>query len=97
HFAMDPAGLAHYEGLLTEFNETVLARESLPTFSGNPGWIDASGRPTCGVARRAVRRCAIPRSRYPQVSGHGDLFGSIRQVCTDGEVSAYRSGGSPAR
>ena len=94
---MDPAGLAHYEGLLTEFNETVLARETLPTFTGNPGWIDASGRPTCGVARRAVRRCAIPRSRHSQVSGHGDLFGGIRQVSADGGVPAYRSGSSPAR
>ena len=46
HLAVDSAGLANREGLLAEFNETVLAREALPTLSGNPGWIDSAGGTT---------------------------------------------------
>src|SRR5712692_1345152 len=85
---MDPAVLGRSEGLLAEFDETVLARETLPTLSGNPGWIDASSRATCSVASRTIRRCAIPRPRYPQGSGQRDLFGSVRHVCADVGASA---------
>src|SRR6266576_779218 len=91
---MDPAGLARYEGLLTEFDETVLARETLPTFTGNPGRINAPCRTTT-PGRNTIRHCAILRSRHSQVSGHRNLFGSVRHVCADGGVPAYRSGGSP--
>src|ERR1700730_9133155 len=94
---MDPTVLGGREGLLAEFDETVLARETLPTLGGNPGRIDASGRATRSVASWAVRRRAIPCSWYPQSSGHRDLFGSVRQACGDVGVSAYRSGGSSAR
>src|SRR6266446_2320416 len=67
---MDPTGLARYEGYLAEVDETVLAGETLPTLTGNPGRINASCRATCTVASRTVRISAIPRSRYPQGSGY---------------------------
>src|SRR6267378_7488342 len=100
HFAMDPAGLARYEGYLAEVDETVLARETLPTLTGNPSRINASCRATCTVASRTVSRCAIPRSRYPQGSGHRDLFVCVRHVLRNGGVSARRGRGcygGPAR
>src|SRR5882762_2174261 len=99
---MDPAGLAYREGLLAKFEETVLARETLPTFRGNPGWIDSAGG-TARAARhersrgiRAVGVGAIVRARYVQVSGQRDLFGCVRHEVGDVGVSAHRSGGSPA-
>src|SRR5437762_8559072 len=87
---MDPAGLARYEGLLTEFDETVLARETLPTFSGNPGRINAP----CGTTtpgRNTIRHCAILRSRHSQVSGHRNLFGSVRHVRSEEHTSELQS------
>src|SRR6267142_6043719 len=95
---MDPTGLAHCEGCLAEFDETVLARETLPTLTGNPGRINAPCRTTT-AGSKTIRHSAILRSRYPQVRGSGqrDLFGSVRHVCADGGVPAYRSGSSPAR
>src|SRR6266853_1195197 len=72
YFAMDSAvlgrssGGSRREGLLAEFYETVLARETLPTLGENPGRIDASSRATCIAGSQAVRSRAIPRSRYPQ-------------------------------
>src|SRR5882762_11299144 len=87
---MDPAGLARNEGYLAEVDETVLARETLPTLSENPGRINASCRATCSVASRTVRQCAIPRSRYSQGSGHRDLFGCVRQHSADAGVPAWR-------
>src|SRR6266446_7468351 len=76
---MDPAGLARYEGYLAEVDETVLARETLPTLTGNPSRINASVRATCTVASRTVRICAIPRSRHPQGSGYRVLLGCVRK------------------
>src|SRR6267378_7822090 len=97
---MDPAGLARYEGLLAEIDETVLARETLPTLTGNPGRINASCRAACIVASTTVSRCAIPRSWYPQGSGHRNLFCCVRHVLCNGGVSARRCRGccgGPAR
>src|ERR1700674_3692551 len=95
---MDPAGLGRSsgssrgEGLLAELDETVLARETLPTLRGHPGWIDASGRTTAGS--RAVRVRAISRPRYPQVlrgSGQRDRLVGV------GHVRANRVGAGCAR
>src|SRR6266571_8066926 len=90
------SGGSRSEGLLAEFDETVLARETLPTLGENPGRIDASSRATA-AGSNTVRHCAISGSRYPQARGQRNLFGSVRQVCADAGVPAYRSGGSPAR
>jgi len=43
HFAVDAAVLVFREGRLSEFNETVLAREALPTLASNPRRIDSAG------------------------------------------------------
>src|SRR6267378_6176105 len=96
---MDPAGLARYEGYLAEVYETVLAGETLPTFTGNPSRINASCRATA-AGRNTVGHCARLRSRYPQGSGHRDLFGCVRHVLGNGGVSARRCRGcygGPAR
>src|SRR5438046_10417167 len=95
---MDPAGLAWHEGFLAEFEETVLARETLPTLRGNPGWIDSARGASTTVASRTVRTGAISRARYVQVSRqtHRCWFGCVRHEVGDVGVSAHRSRGSPA-
>src|SRR5205823_14371780 len=76
------------------YPHTLSLHDALPISS--PGRIDTSGRSTCCVSRVTVRRCAISCARYPQGSGHRDLFSSVRQACGDVGVAAYRSGGCPA-
>src|ERR1019366_5628118 len=87
----DTAILAGRVGLLAEFQEIVLSGEALPRLGQDPGRIDSAGGPTrtagtaCYRSSRdgktfAVRIAAINRARYPQVSGHRDLFHGIRKV-----------------
>src|SRR5262244_2620927 len=87
---MDSAVFARCKGCLPEFDETVLAGKTLPTFGNNPRWIDSSSGPASGIAGRTICRRTIPRARYSQHRGHGDLFDSVRHHATN-------VGGSPAR
>src|SRR6266853_2346417 len=82
YFAVDSAvlgrssGGSRREGLLAEFDETVLAGETLPTLCGNPGRIDTTSRTARSTSAeagytglgRAICVGTVVCTRYPQGS-----------------------------
>src|SRR2546421_720684 len=79
---MDPSVFPWQEAFLAEFEETVLARESLPTLRGNPVWIVSALGASTTDASSNIRTRRISLAREVEVGRHQRKSGFVAVLNT---------------